>query len=243
MVTAAAALENGITPDTPFANPPQLDLPQTSHALQNFGGEHCAGGAPQITLALAFEISCNVVFGEVGLKIGADALVTQAEKFGFDGTVPFALPWAEGRIPPAESFAQALPAIAFSAIGQEDVLANPLQMALVAEAIADHGTEMAPRLVSELRDPSGRVIATVDPTVYGNPISVATASALTQMMVSVVQSGTGTAAQIPGIVVAGKTGTAQTAKREPARLVRLVRAGRESPDRGRRRGAERGQSG
>src|SRR5437870_372885 len=133
MVTAAAALENGITPDTLFANPPQLDLPQTNHALQNFGGEHCAGGTPQITLALAFEISCNVVFGEVGLKIGADALVTQAEKFGFDGTVPFALPWAEGRIPPAETFAQALPAVAFSAIGQEDVLANPLQMALVAE--------------------------------------------------------------------------------------------------------------
>jgi len=215
MVTAAAALENGITPDTLFANPPKLDLPQTNHALQNFGGEHCAGGTPQITLALAFEISRNVVFGEVGLKIGADAIVTQAEKFGFNDTVPFALPWAEGRIPPAESFAQALPAVAFSAIGQEDVLANPLQMALVAEAIADHGTEMAPRLVSELRDPSGRVIATVDPTVYGTPISVATASALTQMMVSVVQSGTGTAAQIPGVVVAGKTGTAQTASGNP----------------------------
>ncbi len=215
MVTAAAALENGITPGTLFANPPQLDLPQTNHALQNFGGEHCAGGAPKITLALAFEVSCNVVFGEVGLQIGANALVAQAEKFGFDETVPFALPWSEGRIPPAETFANALPAVAFSAIGQEDVLANPLQMALVAEAIAGHGTEMAPRLVSELRDPSGRVIATFDPVAYGIPMSVATASALTQMMVSVVQSGTGTAAQIPGVVVAGKTGTAQTADGNP----------------------------
>jgi peptidoglycan glycosyltransferase len=215
MVTAAAALENGITPNTLFPNPPQLNLPQTNHALQNFGGEHCLGGAPQITLAQAFQVSCNVVFGQVGLKIGANALVTQAQKFGFDGSVPFQLPWAEGQIPQAGDFAQALPALAFSAIGQEDVLANPLQMALVAGAVANHGIEMAPRVISEIRDPSGRVVQKVDPVQYGEPISVATASELTAMMVSVVQAGTGTAAQIPGITVAGKTGTAQTASGSP----------------------------
>ena len=215
LVTAAAALESGITPNTLFSNPAQLDLPQTNHALQNFGGEHCLGGAAQITLAQAFQVSCNVVFGQVGLKIGADALVTQAQKFGFDGSVPFQLPWAEGQIPQAGDFAQALPALAFSAIGQEDVLANPLQMALVAGAVAHHGIEMAPRVISEIRDPSGRVVRKVDPVEYGEPISVTTASELTTMMVSVVQAGTGTAAQIPGITVAGKTGTAQTAGGSP----------------------------
>ncbi len=215
MVTAAAALQNGMTPDTLFPNPAVLTLPTTTHQLHNFGGEHCLGGAPQITLAQAFRISCNVVFGQVGLKVGAAALVEQAQKFGFDRTVPFEIPWAEGQIPPAQDFAQALPALAFSAIGQQDVLANPMQMALVAEAIAHGGVEMQPRLVTQVRDPSGRVVKRFDPVEYGRPISAQTATELTAMMVSVVQSGTGTAAQIPGVQVAGKTGTAQTATGNP----------------------------
>ena len=215
MVTAAAALQNGMTPDTLFPNPAVLTLPTTTHQLHNFGGEHCLGGVPQITLAQAFRISCNVVFGEVGLKVGAAALVEQAQRFGFDRTVPFEIPWAEGQIPPAADFAQALPALAFSAIGQQDVLANPMQMALVAGAIANGGVEMQPRLVTQVRDPSGRVVKRFDPVEYGHPISAQTATELTAMMVSVVQAGTGTAAQIPGVQVAGKTGTAQTATGNP----------------------------
>jgi len=215
MLTAAAALQNGIKPSTLFPNPPELTLPQTTHKLQNFGGEHCLGGAPQITLAQAFQISCNVVFGEVGLRLGAKALVEQAEKFGFDQQVPFDIPWAEGSIPPVKDFANALPAVAFSAIGQQSVGANPLQMALVAAAIAHGGVEMAPRLVTEIRDPSGRVVKRFGPKEFGRPISAGTASALTAMMVSVVDAGTGTAAQIPGIKVAGKTGTAQTPSGKP----------------------------
>jgi peptidoglycan glycosyltransferase len=82
MVTAAAALENGYGPDSVWPNPSALTLPQTSHQLQNFGGEHCLGGAPTITLSEAFTISCNVVFGEVGLKVGAQALSDQAYAFG-----------------------------------------------------------------------------------------------------------------------------------------------------------------
>jgi peptidoglycan glycosyltransferase len=215
MVTAAAALENGMNPNTQFPNPPQLTLPQTTHKLQNFGGEHCLGGVPQITLAQAFQISCNVVFGEVGLRLGAKALVDQAQKFGFDGRVPFDIPWADGSIPPVKDFANALPAVAFSAIGQQSVGANPLQMALVAAAIANGGVEMAPRLVTEIRDPSGRVVKRFSPKEFGQPISGRTASELTAMMVSVVDAGTGTAAQIPGIKVAGKTGTAQNPSGKP----------------------------
>lgn len=215
LVTASAALENGMTPNTMFPNPPQLDLPQTTHNLSNFGGEHCLGGAPQLTLAQALQVSCNVVFGEIGLKLGAEKLVAQAERFGFDQHIPFDIPFAEGQIPQASSFKDALPAVAFSAIGQQSVTANPLQMALVAEAIANKGVEMRPRLVSEIRDPSGRVVKTFGPVPFGQPISATTAAEMTAMMEAVVQQGTGTAAQIPGIQVAGKTGTAQTVSGNP----------------------------
>jgi peptidoglycan glycosyltransferase len=149
------------------------------------------------------------VFGEIGLRLGAAKLVAQAKRFGFDGDVPFDLPFAEGSIPEASAFTDNLPLVAFSAIGQASVGANPLQMALIASAIANHGVEMVPHLVREVRDPSGRVVERVAPEEYGQPISPQTAAEMTQMMVSVVQSGTGTAAQIPGVTVAGKTGTAQ----------------------------------
>ncbi len=209
LITASAALENGMTPETRFPNPPVLDLPQTNNVLQNFGGEHCLGGAPTLTLEQALTVSCNVVFGEIGLRLGADKLVAQAEKYGFNGSIPFEIPFAEGHIPDAQSFHDNLPLVAFSAIGQASVGANPLQMALVASAIANHGVEMVPHLVREVRDQSGRVVERVSPEEYGQPISPETAAEMTQMMVNVVRSGTGTAAQIPGIEVAGKTGTAQ----------------------------------
>jgi len=214
LVTAAAALENGFGPDSTWTNPPVLDLPQTTATLENFGGEHCLGGASQITLAQALTISCNVVFGEIGLRLGGAKLAAQAHAFGFapdasEGDVPFDIPFQTGVFPDASYFSDRLPAVALSAIGQDNVAANPMQMALVASAIANGGSEMRPRLVSEIRDPSGQVVESFAPEVFGQPISSQTAIQLTQMMVSVVQSGTGTAAQIPGVEVAGKTGTAQ----------------------------------
>jgi peptidoglycan glycosyltransferase len=111
--------------------------------------------------------------------------------------------------PAPETFEQREPAVAISAIGQQDVAANPLQMALVSSAIGNGGVLMRPRLVTEVRDPSGRVIAEFEPEIFSEPLSPASAALLTDMMVAVVQSGTGTAAQIAGVEVAGKTGTAQ----------------------------------
>ena len=215
LVTAAAALENGMKPDTKFPNPPALKLPQTTHELHNFGGEHCLGGAAQLTLAQALEVSCNVVFGEIGLKLGADKLVGQARRFGFDQDVPLEIPYASGSIPPVKDFQDALPAVAFSAIGQQSVGANPLQMALVGSALANGGEEMTPRLVKEIRDPSGRVIKSFAPRPWGRPVSEGTAKDMTRMMIRVVEAGTGTAAQIPGVTVAGKTGTAETTSGNP----------------------------
>jgi peptidoglycan glycosyltransferase len=214
LVTASAALENGFGPESVWPNPRELDLPLTDETLENFGGSHCAGGAATITLATALQISCNVTFGEIGLELGAERLAAEARLYGFtaepgEDLVPFDIPWVSGVFPAPETFEQREPAVALSAIGQQDVAANPLQMALVAAAIGNDGVLMQPRLVTEARDPSGRVIATFEPAEFSRPLSPTNAAVLTQMMVSVVASGTGTAAQIPGVSVAGKTGTAQ----------------------------------
>jgi peptidoglycan glycosyltransferase len=219
LLTAAAALENGFGPTSVWPNPRELDLPLTVETIQNFGGSHCAGGAAQITLAQALQISCNVTFGEIGLELGADLLAEQAYRFGFTPEpgqgIPFDIPWVTGVFPAPETFEERTPAIAVSAIGQQDVRTNPLHMALVAAAIANEGVMMRPRLVTEVRDPSGRVIAEFGPEEFSRALSPANAAALTDMMVSVVSAGTGTAAQIPGVEVAGKTGTAQHAEGQP----------------------------
>ncbi|MCA1727293.1 MAG: penicillin-binding protein 2 [Actinobacteria bacterium] len=209
IVTAAAALENNIRPEDRFPNPPELDLPQTDETLENFGGEHCLGGAPEISLAQALQISCNVVFGEIGLRVGAEKLVEEAERFGFNRDVPSAINFAEGSIPAAEEFAQDLPGVAISAIGQKSVGANPLQMALVGGAVGNGGTMMEPQFVREIRAPSGRILRSFNPQTYGEALSADNAAALTEMMIAVVREGTATSAQIPGVEVAGKTGTAQ----------------------------------
>lgn len=215
LVTLSAALEKGMTLQSTVPNPPELTLPQTKLKLHNFGGEHCAGGAPTITLEESLVESCNVAFGKLGLELGPQALYDQAKAYGFDSHVPFDIPFSEGHFPQPEEFKDREPAVAFSAIGQFDVGANPLQMALVTSAIANGGVEMRPELVSEVRGPDGQVLKSIGPEVYGTPISAQTSAEMTKVMTEVVQRGTGTAAQIPGVTVAGKTGTAETSGGAP----------------------------
>ena len=169
MVTASAALENGYGLDSVWPNPHELDLPLTDGTIQNFGGETCPGGATT-TMLTAFTNSCNVIFGEIGLKLEADALSAQARAYGFcptdppeeteclEPTIPFTIPFATGRFPIPSYFEGNDPLVAISAIGQDNDLANPLQMALVASAIANRGVMMTPKLVTQIRDPQGRVI-------------------------------------------------------------------------------------
>jgi peptidoglycan glycosyltransferase len=211
LVTAAAAIESGqYGPDSMVKGGTTLDLPQTDNDLPNENGSDCGGS--KITLTQALMVSCNVSFGFLGLQLGEEALRDQAEKFGFGETPLEDLNGtAASRFPDdAEG-----PLLAYSAIGQYEVAATPLQMAMVTAGIANGGTVMRPYLVDEVRAPDLSVLDKAGDEPFRTAISSSTARDLTQMMVEVVDRGTGTTAQIPGIKVAGKTGTAQSQADRP----------------------------
>jgi penicillin-binding protein A len=185
-----------------------LPLPQTTNELHNFGGEACGGQLPEL-----FTVSCDTGFGQIGLDLGGRALNSEAAAFGFNKTPPIDLPFAAQSVfPAAASFVFDQPGLAFSAIGQQDVQATPLSMAMVAGAVADGGTMMTPHILGHITNSQNQVVSTYQPKPWLQVTSAATADQLSKLMVSVVNSpaGTGTAAQIPGVEVAGKTGTAQT---------------------------------
>ena len=188
MITLSGALQAGIaSPHStyPYATAATLDGVQ----LHNANGESCGG-----TLVLAFAVSCNSVFSPLGVKLGAARLVATAERFGFN-RAPGIAGAAESTIPPASAIQGEL-AVGSTAIGQDMVQASPLEMATVAATIADGGRRPTPSFGFARGTSTRAISATVARTVRG-------------MMVDVVRFGTGTAAAIPGVVVAGKTGTAE----------------------------------
>jgi peptidoglycan glycosyltransferase len=211
VVTAAAALSSrDVTPETQIPSPQVLDLPQTDAELRNFGGAACTGETS--TLADALRISCNTAFGNLGLQLGPEALREQAEAFGFgydDLTVPTTV--ATSVFPEDVDEPQS----ALSAIGQYEVRATPLQMALVAAGVANDGEVMDPYLVREVQAPDLSRLSVPDPSVLTRAVDDEVAEEITRMMVLVVDEGSGRRAQIPGIEVAGKTGTAQHAPGRP----------------------------
>lgn len=211
LITAAAALSTGqYTESSQIPGPAVLDLPQTTTKLHNDFDAACGPGG-QTTITHALQISCNTAFAGLGMKLGAKALQDQAAKFGFGQSLRIPMPVTPSSIP-AELNA---PQTAQSAIGQFDVRVTPLQVAMVAAAIANHGTVMQPYLVKNVRAPDLSVISTTSPTSLGSAVSSDVAAQLTRMMQAVVTDGTGTAAQISGISVAGKTGTAQQGNGKP----------------------------
>jgi hypothetical protein len=190
MVTLSAALAAHVaTPHTvfPYATYATLD----GVKLSNANGEECGG-----SLELAFAVSCNSVFTPLGVKVGAPRLVASAEGFGFNHPTGVAAAPAS-TLPPAKDIQGEL-AVGSTAIGQGEVLATPLQMATVAATIADGGNR-----------PQATFLPGAPPPAKNGVLDRQVAATVRRLMEGVVREGTGTAAAIPGVTVAGKTGTAE----------------------------------
>ena len=208
VVVSAAALSSGeYTPDTVIPAPQELVLPGTSTPLENFGGSACDPSGQQ-SLLDALTVSCNTAFAQLGIDLGEQQVRDMAEAFGIDGE-GFDIPLTvEGStVGEIENDAQ----LGVSSIGQQDVQLTPLQAAMIASAVANDGTLMSPYLVDQVRAPDLSVIDQTDPEELSEPVSADVADQLTEMMVSVVENGSGRRARIPGVTVAGKTGTAENA--------------------------------
>jgi peptidoglycan glycosyltransferase len=226
LVTASAALDTGkFTPNSQFYDPGycveygtkiyNAASPDSPSAHETFGNT---------TLSQGLIHSINSVFCHIGMAIGAKSILDYAKRYGFYSLPPVDLPSSEmqasglykyrkGRLGlfwPSDPATQVDPGrLAF---GQFTMQATPLQMALVAATIADRGVEPRPYLVQKVVAPDGSTVASHSPEMLGRVIKPQTASELNQMMQGVVQYGTGTSAQIPGVPVAGKTGTAETSQ-------------------------------
>jgi penicillin-binding protein A len=219
MVTAAAALDTGrFTPDSPFDDPGYCV--EYGKQVRNAGNPEAPETFGHVNLSTGFEHSINSVFCNVGKALGAGTVLRYAERFGFYKSPPLETPENE-RVPsglynrgrlflPKHPETQVDPGrLAF---GQERLQVTPLQMAMVGATIANHGIEMRPHLIERILSPGGHTVTHSRPVRLGTPIKRQTADELTQMMELAVQGGTGTAAQIPGVRVAGKTGTAETGR-------------------------------
>ncbi len=207
VVTSAAALER--KPELATKAYPvlrALDLPGTRTKLPNFGNEACGGTLPDL-----LRVSCNTGFGQMAMDLGASAMHDEASDWGFNSRPPIDLPSAATSVfPDASTFAHDQAGLAKSGIGQQDVRATPLQMASVAAGVANGGVVMKPHVLAQVRDSDGNVVRTYDPSPWTTGTTPGVAGQLRNLMINVVQSGTGTRARIPGATVGGKTGTAET---------------------------------
>jgi peptidoglycan glycosyltransferase len=215
-VTAATGLDSGIyTPKSTFYDPGYCTEygVKIHNALDQRGPEQFGN----VDLVQAFIHSINAVFCELGIKLGGKRMLDESKKFGFYTKPQFELPPSEVAASGLYNFKKGTlfddPRLVDPgrlAFGQFDMLVTPLQMALVAAGIANNGTIMTPHLVDRVTGPGGGTVVRIRPQVWKHATSPQTAAAINLMMQGVVQSGTGTAAQIPGVKVAGKTGTAET---------------------------------
>ncbi len=212
VVTGGIGLQTGkvtdVDPSYPFSN--GYTAKNTTLPIKNFGGEVCGGALPEI-----LKTSCNSAFAEMGAEtIGPDDMVAGVANWGFNSTPPIDLPGGVRSVFPTDVGKN--PAkLAQSSIGQNDVQASPLQMALVAAGVANGGTIMKPHVLNEVRNSQGEVVKSYTPTPWLHPMTDVFAATMRQDMIGVVQGGTATAMAIPGFDVGGKTGTAQLGTTPP----------------------------
>lgn len=213
-VTGSIGVDTGtVTPDNPvYPQESTYTPPQTTRPLSNFGGEVCGGALFEI-----LAVSCNTSFARMGVETnGPERMVAGAEAFGFNHEPPLDLPRPVASNFPTD-FTDNLPALAQSSIGQNDVQASPLQMALVAATIANDGVTMAPYTVEEIRDADGDVVDRHDPEVWRRPIGADAAAVMRDAMRGVATGGTAASTMnIPGLDVGAKTGTAQLGTDPPS---------------------------
>ncbi|GAA1012545.1 peptidoglycan D,D-transpeptidase FtsI family protein [Streptomyces thermogriseus] len=203
VVTAAAALEYGLytSADQSTDSPLPWIMPGTTTPLRNDGDLPCENAS----MREALRVSCNTVFGKIGSDLGNEKMLEQAKKFGF----------TQEHFTPVRANASVFSddmnksQTALSSIGQFNTAATPLQMAMVAAAIANDGRLMKPYMVDKLQSPSLDTIEQTQPEELSQPLSSKNAQILQSMMETVVKDGTGKNAQINGVTVGGKTGTAQ----------------------------------
>ncbi len=201
-ITLAAGLASGrVTDTTSFDCPGSIAVAGTT--IFDFD----RSGHGHIALPQAFALSCNVAFVQVGSRTGADAIVAMARALGLGRAPRFELPAAAGHLPDPGRLGPR--GLAQTSFGQGELLVTPLQMALVAATIGNGGVVMGPMLVAQVRAPNGHIVTSFGPRGSRQAIPPALATRIEQYMLGVVQNGTGTAAQIQGIAVAGKTGTAE----------------------------------
>ena len=208
IVSLATALENNVaTEDTVFSSPASMDIGGAS--VSNYGD--VAYG--DITLARATEVSSNTVFGQLGVDMGSEALVKGANAFGFDKDIDFPLPLYTSLMPdPADMTTWTTAwAAAGEPVGQKGPNATVLEMALVGSAIANDGAIMQPYLVEGVYNANGERSYTAEPSKLMQAVSKTTAERVRTVLEGVVKNGTGTAAAVCGVTVAGKTGTAENA--------------------------------
>ncbi|MGW6912060.1 penicillin-binding transpeptidase domain-containing protein [Streptomyces sp. NPDC054940] len=203
VVTAAAALDSGVVEDLDkrTKSPDPYRLPGTRTSLTN-----ASKGCRDVPLRKAFEWSCNTVFAKLGVKVGVERMAATAQAFGFNDAgvrIPFSV--SESTFDTKVDRAQ----LALSSIGQYNTRATPLQMAMVAAAVANGGKVRSPYLVERTTRAGGSTVSTAGSGPARQAMRPSTAVLLKELMVDVVREGTGNSAWIPGATVGGKTGTAQ----------------------------------
>jgi peptidoglycan glycosyltransferase len=204
IVTGSVGLESGkVTVTDPVFPQESAYKPPDGAPIQNFGGEVCGGALFEI-----LRVSCNSAFAQMGAEvIGQQQMQAGATAFGFNQPSPIDLPAAATSVFPDTKNSKAL--LGQASIGQFSTQATPLEMAMVTAGVANGGIIMTPHVMKDIRDDNGKITDTFDARPFTTAVSPQTAATMRAAMIGVVQGGTGTAAQIQGVEVGGKTGTAE----------------------------------